>query len=90
MLQPAANSHIPFDAIWLDQLMEAASVDGLIATSKHNVQYRIAKVGRPVRKNSQPISNGTEPQAWLRMSPLRRNTSSFATRIPAGARASSP
>jgi len=39
MLQPAANSGIPFDAVRLDQLMEAASIDVLIATSKHNVQY---------------------------------------------------
>src|ERR1700687_2623878 len=39
MLQPAANSRIPFDAVRLDQLMEAASIDVLIATSKHNVQY---------------------------------------------------
>ena len=39
MPQPAANSGIPFDAVRLDQLMEAASIDVLIATSKHNVQY---------------------------------------------------
>ena len=48
------------------------------------------EAGWPVRKNSPPISNGTEPQAWLRMSPLRRNASSFATRIRAAGRASSP
>ena len=30
---------IPFDASKLDQLMEAAGIDVLLATSKHNVQY---------------------------------------------------
>lgn len=30
---------IPFDAAKLDRLMEAAALDVLIATSKHNVQY---------------------------------------------------
>jgi Xaa-Pro aminopeptidase len=30
---------IPFDARKLDQLMEAAEIDVLLATSKHNVQY---------------------------------------------------
>lgn len=30
---------IPFDADKLDRLMEAAGLDVLIATSKHNVQY---------------------------------------------------
>jgi Xaa-Pro aminopeptidase len=30
---------IPFDADKLDQLMEAAGIDVLLATSKHNVQY---------------------------------------------------
>jgi Xaa-Pro aminopeptidase len=35
-----ANSRaIPFDAAKLDRLMEAAGLDVLIATSKHNVQY---------------------------------------------------
>ena len=36
-----ANSSraIPFDAAKLDQLMEAAGLDVLVATSKHNVQY---------------------------------------------------
>ncbi|MEA2908812.1 MAG: hypothetical protein QOJ15_893 [Bradyrhizobium sp.] len=44
MLQPAANSRIPFDAVRLDQLMEAASIDVLIATSKHNVQYLLGGI----------------------------------------------
>jgi Xaa-Pro aminopeptidase len=39
ILQPTADSRIPFDAVRLDQLMEAAGIDVLIATSKHNVQY---------------------------------------------------
>src|SRR3954466_3561733 len=30
---------IPFDATKLDRLMEAAGLDVLVATSKHNVQY---------------------------------------------------
>ena len=30
---------IPFDANKLDRLMEAAGIDILLATSKHNVQY---------------------------------------------------
>src|SRR3569833_3227545 len=30
---------IPFDAAKLDRLMEAAGLDVLVATSKHNVQY---------------------------------------------------
>ncbi|MGY8663420.1 Xaa-Pro peptidase family protein [Bradyrhizobium sp. UFLA05-109] len=35
-----AEAHnIPFDAAKLDRLMEAAGLDVLIATSKHNVQY---------------------------------------------------
>jgi Xaa-Pro dipeptidase len=44
MLQPAANSRIPLDAVRLDQLMEAASIDELIATSKHNVQYPLGGI----------------------------------------------
>ncbi len=39
MSQLSANSRIPFDAARLDQLMEAAGMDVLVATSKHNVQY---------------------------------------------------
>ncbi|WP_027573375.1 Xaa-Pro peptidase family protein [Bradyrhizobium sp. WSM1743] len=35
----AAARAIPFDAAKLDRLMEAAGLDVLIATSKHNVQY---------------------------------------------------
>ncbi|SPP95492.1 MULTISPECIES: M24 family metallopeptidase [Bradyrhizobium] len=35
----AASRAIPFDAAKLDRLMEAAGLDILIATSKHNVQY---------------------------------------------------
>lgn len=35
----AASCAIPFDAAKLDRLMEAAGLDVLIATSKHNVQY---------------------------------------------------
>jgi Xaa-Pro aminopeptidase len=35
----AESSAIPFDAAKLDRLMEAAGLDVLIATSKHNVQY---------------------------------------------------
>jgi Xaa-Pro aminopeptidase len=35
----ATFSAIPFDARKLDQLMDAAGLDVLIATSKHNVQY---------------------------------------------------
>ncbi len=36
-----ANSSraIPFDAAKLDKLMDAAGLDVLVATSKHNVQY---------------------------------------------------
>src|ERR671935_1964814 len=30
---------IPFDADRLDRLMDAAGIDVLVATSKHNVQY---------------------------------------------------
>src|SRR5471030_839854 len=33
------SSTIPFDAACLDKLMDAAGMDVLIATSKHNVQY---------------------------------------------------
>ena len=33
------SSTIPFDAARLDKLMDAAGMDVLIATSKHNVQY---------------------------------------------------
>ena len=33
------SSAIPFDAARLDKLMDAAGMDVLIATSKHNVQY---------------------------------------------------
>lgn len=35
----AGSCAIPFDAAKLDRLMEAAGLDVLIATSKHNVQY---------------------------------------------------
>jgi Xaa-Pro aminopeptidase len=35
----AAVVSIPFDAKLLDELMESARVDAVIATSKHNVQY---------------------------------------------------
>ena len=35
----AASRAIPFDTAKLDRLMEAAGLDVLIATSKHNVQY---------------------------------------------------
>ncbi|WP_027550962.1 Xaa-Pro peptidase family protein [Bradyrhizobium sp. Cp5.3] len=39
-LARGAESHaIPFDAAKLDRLMEAAGLDVLVATSKHNVQY---------------------------------------------------
>ena len=34
-----ARPSIPFDTARLDRLMEAAGIDALIATSKHNVQY---------------------------------------------------
>lgn len=33
---------IPFDAAKLDRLMEAAGLDVLVATSKHNVQYLLS------------------------------------------------
>jgi len=36
---PARNLTIPFDATRLDRLMDAAGIDVVIATSKHNVQY---------------------------------------------------
>jgi Xaa-Pro aminopeptidase len=43
MLTPAKPSdlasRIPFSADWLDQLMDEAGIDVLLATSKHNVQY---------------------------------------------------
>src|SRR6266581_1181058 len=35
----SSSRAIPFDAAKLDRLMEAAGLDVLIATSKHNVQY---------------------------------------------------
>src|ERR1700755_2097217 len=35
----AATKTIPFDAPKLDRLMEEAGIDGLLSTSKHNVQY---------------------------------------------------
>jgi Xaa-Pro aminopeptidase len=37
--QPAGSLAIPFDHRRLDRLMEEASIDVVIATSKHNVQY---------------------------------------------------
>src|SRR6188508_1139286 len=37
--QASAVSAIPFDAEKLDRLMDAAGLDILVATSKHNVQY---------------------------------------------------
>ena len=33
------ESHVPFETAKLDWLMEAAGLDVLVATSKHNVQY---------------------------------------------------
>ena len=36
---PAQSRAIPFDAGKLDALMDAAGIDILVATSKHNVQY---------------------------------------------------
>ncbi|MBX6329811.1 MAG: aminopeptidase P family protein [Pseudolabrys sp.] len=38
-VQPARSFTIPFDAARLDRLMDAAGIDVVIATSKHNVQY---------------------------------------------------
>jgi Xaa-Pro aminopeptidase len=38
-MAPAANKPIPFDAARLDALMEAAGLDVIVATSRHNVQY---------------------------------------------------
>jgi Xaa-Pro aminopeptidase len=38
-LRPTEPRVIPFDANKLDQLMETAGIDILLATSKHNVQY---------------------------------------------------
>src|SRR5215216_2440735 len=38
-LKPATSLSIPFDSELLDQLMEQAGMDVLLATSKHNVQY---------------------------------------------------
>src|SRR6478736_3080054 len=35
----ASSRAIPFDTAKLDRLMEAAGLDVLVATSKHNVQY---------------------------------------------------
>jgi Xaa-Pro aminopeptidase len=37
--QPASGLKIPFDHQRLDRLMDAAGIDVVIATSKHNVQY---------------------------------------------------
>lgn len=37
--RPPKSRTIPFDAAKLDQLMEQAGIDILVATSKHNVQY---------------------------------------------------
>lgn len=37
--QPASGLAIPFDHHRLDRLMDAAGIDVVIATSKHNVQY---------------------------------------------------
>jgi Xaa-Pro aminopeptidase len=39
MLNPDRQMQIPFDTARLDRLMDEASMDVLIATSKHNVQY---------------------------------------------------
>ena len=36
---PTESRAIPFDTAKLDLLMEAAGLDVLVATSKHNVQY---------------------------------------------------
>jgi Xaa-Pro aminopeptidase len=41
-LNKPATRAIPFDADRLDQLMEEAGIDVLLATSKHNVQYLLA------------------------------------------------
>ena len=37
--QPQGGLAIPFDHTRLDRLMDAAGIDLLLATSKHNVQY---------------------------------------------------
>src|SRR5438128_7962035 len=37
--RPTESRAIPFDTAKLDLLMEAADLDILVATSKHNVQY---------------------------------------------------
>ena len=37
--RPTQSRAIPFDAAKLDALMDAAGIDVLVATSKHNVQY---------------------------------------------------
>ena len=38
-ISPTKSGAIPFDTAKLDSLMEAAGLDVLVATSKHNVQY---------------------------------------------------
>lgn len=37
----SAQPHIPFDARYLDRLMDDAGLDALLVTSKHNVQYML-------------------------------------------------
>src|SRR5215470_12070486 len=39
LADPTRPSAIPFDSARLDRLMEAAKIDVLLVTSKHNVQY---------------------------------------------------
>ncbi|MGY4624524.1 Xaa-Pro aminopeptidase [Bradyrhizobium sp. USDA 4486] len=39
VFQTGRSRALPFDAAKLDRLMEAAGLDVLVATSKHNVQY---------------------------------------------------
>jgi Xaa-Pro aminopeptidase len=36
---PAAQPNIPFNTALLDALMEAAKIDAILVTSKHNIQY---------------------------------------------------
>lgn len=37
--QAAARESLPFDSVQLDELLEAAEIDVVVITSKHNIQY---------------------------------------------------
>ena len=60
----AASPAIPFDTGRLDRLIDAAGIDVLLATSKHNVQYLSGGTARSFSTTWMPPGSRATCRCW--------------------------